>query len=433
MVPNQVKPHRKNVKNEFEVFLVEKGPLDCSEELAAVEGWEPLTHPEGSLFFYHPYKVRLPSAPMYPEIAVKLGKAVEKAYEEARNADIFLHPSVELALELVRKNVRESWGYYFADHERRVIFWSEDHKSRSLMNEVRGVERKSHIKYALYSQYWNHIQLFPNKHLLPEDVVVELKELVMHAQADYILLETPLVPFTVDQVTSLVGLIDSLMNSANKECEHSAWIAGETITDNRLSVSDMLVDFTYVDENVMIWVDEDIIWPRWSKFRDRLTTEWNEYALFSTVMLAVNISFLTVPSVADQSLVIGLTYLSTIFTIGSLTSTLFFVGQINDSLRGTTEEVAYYMQEIPHSVLGLEGLALMLSLPLGFLSWGMTLFTVVLLWNTSMVIYLIAVPILITIMVLLVLQPLKQLNARAETRTQTKDITIKEMRLSRTS
>jgi hypothetical protein len=77
-----------------------------------------------------------------PEIAIKIGKAMEKAYEEARHADISLSPSVELALELMGD---DSWGYYFADHDRRVIFWFEDHHSLYLLNSVRGVERKSHV------------------------------------------------------------------------------------------------------------------------------------------------------------------------------------------------------------------------------------------------------------------------------------------------
>ncbi|KAG2139272.1 hypothetical protein DEU56DRAFT_800495 [Suillus clintonianus] len=188
IVPRQVDRYGRNVriKDVFKAFKVMKGPLDCSKELAAVEGWEPLTHPEGALFFYHPDKRVFTDANVRDsEIAVKLGKAVEKAYEEARNADISLHPSVELALELIVKDGGESWGYYFADHERRVIFWFKDHKSHSLMRHVRGVKRKSqsHIKYALEAQYWLHITLFPNKRFLPEDIVVELKELLMHARA----------------------------------------------------------------------------------------------------------------------------------------------------------------------------------------------------------------------------------------------------------
>jgi hypothetical protein len=80
-----------------------------------------------------------------PETAVKLGKAVGKAKEEAGNAEIILDPYVELALELITKKDGEwLWGYYFVDHKKRVVFWFEDHTSDSLMGGVRGVERKSH-------------------------------------------------------------------------------------------------------------------------------------------------------------------------------------------------------------------------------------------------------------------------------------------------
>jgi hypothetical protein len=96
--------------------------------------------------------------------------AVERAYEGARHADISLSPSIELALERKGDNY---WGYYFADHDRRVIFWFEDYQSHGLLHSVRGVKRKSHVSesstysfrgfshcvahllvYALESQYW---------------------------------------------------------------------------------------------------------------------------------------------------------------------------------------------------------------------------------------------------------------------------------------
>lgn len=172
-----------------------------------------------------------------PPIANKVNRAAEEAYEAARNAHISLTSSVELALELTEDNM--SLGYYFADHEKHVIFWFEDHKALALVGNVRGVESKSHVSqcfpcrlpmrvfliesfigYALESQYWcvrpqwyacfitcrsntlkrfivfsyllwftrcrtdrKHIELFPNKHTLLEDDVVKLSEIVMHAHA----------------------------------------------------------------------------------------------------------------------------------------------------------------------------------------------------------------------------------------------------------
>jgi hypothetical protein len=73
-----------------------------------------------------------------------MGEAVKQAYEEARKANTF-HASVELTLERVEVDGEEKWGYYFADHDRRVIFWLEPHTSRDLLDNVRGVKRKSHV------------------------------------------------------------------------------------------------------------------------------------------------------------------------------------------------------------------------------------------------------------------------------------------------
>ncbi|KAG2091845.1 uncharacterized protein F5147DRAFT_779888 [Suillus discolor] len=430
------------INSEYKPFEVKKGPLDCSEEFAAVEGWEPLTHPEGALFFYQPYKRVFTDANVRDsETAVKINKAIETAYEGAQKAGISLDSSVELALELFVEGDKEFLGYYFVDHERRVIFWFEDYKCFELVNNVRGVERKSHIKYALDSQYWfvwpsddlqyrdvgrRHVELFPNKRVLPEDIIITLKEIVMHAHAENITSETCLAPFAPSEVASMLGLVDHLkgesfpdagelllivfLGSTNKEREHSVWIAARFM---RLFCNAKFVNFCGqpgarldVDQSLYgehdtrskklilrimnvilfgspvaqskaihrIWVDETIVQPRWKGFIDRLTTEWNGYTIFSTVMLAVNISFLAVPTIAPQTAAIVLTYLSSLCAMGSLVVSLILAGQVNDSRRGSAADVASFMVGMSESMLGLESLALMLSLPFALLIWGMTFF-----------------------------------------------------------
>ncbi|KAG2129446.1 hypothetical protein DEU56DRAFT_982320 [Suillus clintonianus] len=411
-----------HVQDNDEAFEVKKGPLDCSEELAVVAGWEPLTHPEGALFFYHPdNRVFTDADVRHPGTAEKIGKAVEKAYEEARNANIFLHSSVELALELIEKDGKEMIGYYFADHERRIIFWFQDHKSDLLMCNIRGVESKSHVTLLYLPRFTHHnidrrhIELFPNKRSLPGNVVVQLKEIIMHAHAENITSETCLAPFAPDEVASMLSLVEVLINSdtkdnAHEQREHSVWIVARLM---RLFCNAKFVNFCgqpgarlNVDQslygefntrskriflrlmNIMlfgspdaqskalhrIWVDDTIVQPRWKNFIDRLTTEWNGYTIFSTVMLAVDISFLAVPSVQTQTSAILLAYLSTLCAMGSLLVSLILAGQVNDSRRSSAEAVASFMVGMSRSMLGLESLALMLSLPFALLIWGMMFF-----------------------------------------------------------
>ncbi|KAG1839795.1 hypothetical protein F4604DRAFT_1691067 [Suillus subluteus] len=384
----QVKRYERHVivKDVNAVFKVKKGPLDCSEELATVAGWEPLTHPEGALFFYHPKEHSYHAPESFTDadvrdlvIAAKIGEVVNEACRKVHEAKIYIHPLVELALELIMADGEEKWGYYFADHDKRVVFWFEDHQSDPLLNNIRGVERKSHVRYALESQYWRHVELFPNKRFLPENAIVNLKEIVMLAQA---------VPFASDEVDS----------SANEEREYSVWIVGNAKFVNfcgqpgaRLDVDQSL----YGKPNALpkwirrfmtftlfgsfdaqskaihkIWVDKTVVQPRWKNFIDTLTTEWNGYTIYSTVMLAVDISFLAVQSVQTQMPATVLVYLSTLCVLGSLVVSLVLAGQVNGSRRRSAKDVASFMEGMSSSMLGLESLALMLSLPFALLIWA---------------------------------------------------------------
>ncbi|KAG2038646.1 hypothetical protein BDR03DRAFT_895142 [Suillus americanus] len=416
IVPGEVNRYERHVpvKDVYAAFKVEKGPFDCSEELATVAGWEPLTHPEGALFFYHPKERVFTDADVRDHVtAAKIGEAVKEVHRKAHEANISMPQLVELVLERIMTDGVEKWGYYFADHDKRVVFWFEDHTSDLLMNKIRGVERKSHVRYALESQYWRHIELFPNKRSLPEDVVVKLKEIVMLAQAENITSESCLAPFASNEVDSMLGLVDSLMTRFTRllckprpvlvcAAHFLTALLGNAKFVNfcgqpgaRLGVDQSLYGkpndrskrilrvmnvFLFGSFDVQskaihrIWVDETMVQPRWKNFIDRLTTEWNGYAIYSTVMLAVDISFLAVPTVQTGMAVTLLAYLSTLCVMGSLVVSLALAGQVNDTRRRSAEEVASFMVGMSRSMLGLESLALMLSLPFALLIWAMAFF-----------------------------------------------------------
>jgi hypothetical protein len=413
MTPGQIKRYdRIEFQGDYAVYEVPKGPLDCSEELALVSGWEPLTHPEGALFFYHSCKRVFTDADIRtPGMVTSIEKAVEKAYKEMKDADIILNPYFELVLELMDG---EEWGYYFADHVSRVIFWFEAHKSSYLIGNVRGVKCSDHIRYTLESQYWLHVELYPNKRSLPKNVVVRLREIVMYTQADSITSDTSLAPFSSEEVASMLSLMDPLMNSAGIEHEyaheHSVWIVARFMGEfchvkfvnfcgqpgARLNADQSLYgDHNTRSNNILlrvmniilfgspntynkavqkIWVDSTIVQPRWKNFINRLNSEWNGYTIFSTVMLAVDISFLAVPFVQTQMAAILVSYMSTLCAMGSLVVSLVLAGQVNDSRRDSAKSVATFMERMSSSVLGLESLALMLSLPYALLIWGMVFF-----------------------------------------------------------
>jgi hypothetical protein len=440
ITPRQIGRYDRDVKirNEYLIFEIEKGPFDCSEDLASVAGWEPLMHPDGALFFYHPYKRVFTDANVRdPAIATRMGKAAEKAYEEAHNADIVLCPSVELALEFMDED-NKCIGYYFVDHDRRVIFWFEAHESHYVIFGVRGVERKSHVRYALESQYWKFVEQYPNKRFLPKDVVVRLKEVIMHAHAEYITDEKSVSPFASDETSSILNLMDLLMSSIDKEHEHSIRIIarcmkritrakfrnfsgqpiarldaeqslyGDSNTYSRtifFRVMDLIM-FGSPDAHSkalrMIRDDSSIIqMRRYRNFIESLNGEWNGYTIFSTVMLAVDISFLGAPILQTQTFATLVSYLSILCALGSLVVTLGFTRQVYDSQRYPYRRLASFMFRTTRST---DRLALMLSLPFAFLIWGAIFFaaalSIVIFRTSDTLTFLITCPIWAIIVIL---------------------------------
>ncbi|KAG2079266.1 hypothetical protein BDR04DRAFT_1112518 [Suillus decipiens] len=335
--------------------------IESARKLATVHGWELLTHPNGALFFYQAYKRVLTDANVRdPDTAVKIDKAIRTVYEGAHNANISLQPSVELALELTVKKGKEYWGYYFVDHEKRVIFWFEDYQPFDLTNNIRGATCKSHVKYAIESQYWRHIELFPNKRVLPEDVVVTLKEFSIYTYAARFMKLTCHTKFENFHGQPGAWLVadQSLYGGRNT---HSKY----TIITLRILNCILFGSLgTYSNAVHSVWVSGAIVRPRWQGFIEELTAEWSRYAVSSTVMLFVNMRFL---ALTTQASTVALVHLSALCTIGSLIITLCLVGQVNERLQG--RHAISFMVKVSRSIFGLEGLSIMFSLPFALLMW----------------------------------------------------------------
>lgn len=104
---------------------------------------------------------------------------------------------------------------------------------------------------------------------------------------------------------------------------------------------------SHMAELRLVWVDRSINSPRWKNFNTRLSSEWSGITMYvrvtilagrllftsscqSTVMVAVDVSFLAVPSVSIQdsgSVPIISTYLSIFCIVGSLVVSLFLTRQ----------------------------------------------------------------------------------------------------------
>ncbi|KAF9219379.1 hypothetical protein BS17DRAFT_789379 [Gyrodon lividus] len=388
-----------------------------------VEAWQHVVHPSGALYF-HQWRSGVDIL-TDTDLGVLGNLASINAHIDLleacanRHQIFFGQPTpqahetqMSLVLELSPPSTQpQSCDYYFVDHVERLIFWVHDCPdewvSSILCGKLPNVSEESHIRHALEAQYWLHCECYANPIRFKVEHVHELREILIHANADAVLTETSVVPFARADLEKMLDLVCKVQDHADSDCDHahsmsvvarmmrlfahSRFINFSGLPCARLDADQSLYgtskrpkSFLFVPINLLllyapnthlevlekIYVDRLINASRWAGFINNLKDEWNAFSVYSTVMLAVDISFLAVPN-GITSLVSTAIYASTLSALGALASSVFLLGQIRGLEIDSVEAGAAYMGSKTCPFFGAEILAIMLSLPYAFLVWGM--------------------------------------------------------------
>ncbi|KAG1790389.1 uncharacterized protein HD556DRAFT_1391458 [Suillus plorans] len=384
-------------------------------------GWEVHVHPEGALYFYHPVKRVFTDTDVQVQALLnELNNCADDLLALAESSNIDL-TGIELTLQLgVRPMTGERFcSYYFADRVERTIFWLDELDTEDLFDGVRGVNDHSHIRYVIQSQYWMHCELYPNnrEEESGKGLLAELREIIVHASADVITSETSLSPFGGEDLSKILDLIDHLKETTSETCSpYSICViarfmryfarakffnfCGQSCARLGADQSIYFTDDEHIVKSVVswimellcfgaphaqmkelqrVWVDKNTTSPRWKDFNDKLGREWVSITIYSTVMLTVDLTFLTVPSVnADksQSVAIIAAYLSTFCVIGSLVVSILLAGQNRKYGNVSADTAVVFLTRMTNSMFGEKALAILHGLPFALLMWGMIYFLV---------------------------------------------------------
>ncbi|KAJ8598063.1 hypothetical protein M405DRAFT_855331 [Rhizopogon salebrosus TDB-379] len=389
--------------------------------------WKSYVHPEGALYLYN----NTVGQRAYTEAIIDEAKFrtvagyVNALFDLARMKSVDLAADdIELVVQLEEGQAGVSCQYYFVDHNARTLFWLHDPHEATvrLFGAVQVVYGLSHmIEYALEQEYCRptsfetnrmHCERYPNHKLDRVKVIKELRELVIHASAEIITSNMSLSPFDADELSRILGLIDHLKENAEDEnSPHSIFAiarfihyfarakffnfcglpcarldADKSIYPEETDFNPLTSSFYFAFEVMLfwaprarlndlqkVWVDESVITPRWKNFNKNLMTEWTGITIYSTVMLAVDISFLAVPNVnigQSQSIGVIATYLSIIFITGSLIVSLLLARQNQKYGFESADKATEFLENITKTLLGMKGLATIHSLPYAMLMWG---------------------------------------------------------------
>ncbi|KAJ8583617.1 hypothetical protein M405DRAFT_937114 [Rhizopogon salebrosus TDB-379] len=310
--------------------------------------------------------------------------------------------------------------YYFVAPDRRVLFWEDDFEAKHLFGEVKGVT-SGHIKYAMEAEYWMHRELYPNDCSITLELHRELQAMILHAYTDTIFSEVSLAPFDTEELQRALSIVDYLHGIVNEDStadDQYIWayarlmrmftrarfsnfygeIGARLGTDHPVYTDDNSLDrrpivklfnlvlfgspSSHIRKIDSVWVDQAVNRPRWKMFMNGLTSEWNGLAIYSTVMLAVDISFLAVPTIDQRPAAKIALYISSLWSVASLVVSALLAQ--NGGQHDNIDRATAFMTRMTRSLHGKENLAIIFSLPYALVIWGMVFFFLAL----SLVIFL---------------------------------------------
>ncbi|OAX37170.1 hypothetical protein K503DRAFT_720179 [Rhizopogon vinicolor AM-OR11-026] len=420
-------------------FMISPGQKDFSipEEIDAGDLiWDCQIHPHGTLYFSSEQvtwkdpdmETSMVQITVFTDADVReqsnsnaIASCVRKLLDQAQISGHLEDTLTELTIDLSTNAHGElECKYYFVAPDRRVLFWEDDFDAKHLLGEVKGVT-SGHIKYAMEAEYWMHRELYPNDCKITPELHRELQAMILHAYTDTIFSEVSLAPFDMDELQRALSIVDYLNGIVNQDStadDQYIWAYARLMrmftrarfsnfygelgarlgTDHTVYADDSslarrpivklfnLVLFgspsSHVRKIDSVWVDQAVNRPRWKMFMNGLTSEWNGLAIYSTVMLAVDISFLAVPTIDQRPAAKIALYISSLWSVASLvvSALLAHSGGQQDNIDRATA----FMTRMTRSLHGKENLAVIFSLPYALVIWGMVFFFLAL----SLVIFL---------------------------------------------
>ncbi|KAJ7468782.1 hypothetical protein FB451DRAFT_1257315 [Mycena latifolia] len=374
--------------------------------------WIPHQHPEGALYFiYIKNNINVfTDADLYnPALLARLTSCMDQLLHRSQ-ADIDLEPSmsnVDLVLEILNDNpIHLECGYYFADHDKRIVFWLDKFNMTQLRiwKVVPGITTGTHAKLGLEIEYWKHCDLFPSALSASLELIKELRDMIVFSIADIMTSPTTTISVSADHLERMLSVVNTLETdigeadavrkargpNASIDRATGAVIAREKFynfngeyfarLDKRNSVygtsyvptqafllgSLLLFNapVTHLTNLEMMFKDEIISVASWNKFIGKLRSEWQETVLFATLILNANVG---------QPAQIS-SYISVYFGLGSIITGLMHSRQYNQGPQeaGTGGDLNQFFAK--RRVIGMESLAILYSWPYAFMIWGMITF-----------------------------------------------------------
>lgn len=388
-------------------------------DMAVPPGWTTLVHPQGSRYFVNAERrtftqMNICDEEIYSDIRSFMDYLLRSLRDESEDLELDM-AQVDLVIEPKFSNDADTvvCCYYFANHRDRCLFWLDEYSTEDIPSECNGVENLSHIRLAIQAQYWKHCDYFPYLCPITENLVDEVKDMLIYAECDHLTSRHSTAPFDVNETKEYISIIDSIKVHPSPEQSmqrcHAAIVIGRIMyafsrnhfinshgeTCVRLAFEQtvhpytpsllivMVAPFLFLDPVALvrelhtIFVDNTPSSERWNAFNLNLNGQLQDSTLLATVLLNANVGFLAINSVdaGGRSPTQVASYMSLVSSLGSMILGLLLVshnrtmGQL-----GTILQTEVFLSGLGEKERRLERLAIIYSLPKTLLMWGMIFF-----------------------------------------------------------
>ncbi|KAK7053338.1 hypothetical protein VNI00_003964 [Paramarasmius palmivorus] len=390
------------------------------------EGWQECIETEGSRYFYHREENIITGSWMYDtEQASQIHDFIVAFQRRRAQMTSFDHNLFPLVLWLAKDEDTDSdWQcyYYCVNKKDRTIFWLEKNDVKQYLTEVRGGCIEDHTRSLMECEYWTHVQYFHVGYQVTKEEIRSVSSLANHAlvgkSSPFLTNLTTSKESAVTQTSDDLKLLRKIISDCKTDVDNGGdghpWIVGrlmhrfcrdrylnfygqrgarlgrlqsvygEDLQSEKRSPFFNLVSLLcwgqpsgYFHQIGKVTMDDRVVEKCWDELISRFRNDWTEHITHATILLAVNVSFLDVPTVvseddvATQARIAQIAVcLSTIFSLGTVILGLSLVRNYRMREHDSVEQVYEYLRAKSHSVLGHEKLAIIYSLPFVFLLWG---------------------------------------------------------------
>ncbi|KAG0708426.1 hypothetical protein DFH29DRAFT_870955 [Suillus ampliporus] len=319
--------------------------------------------------------------------------------ESAPDADSDI--SLVLDLSFVGADQRLTFGYYFASHTHKRVFWLEGFECPCLSEDCDEMVSSSRCAEA---QYWKHCELFPNTLNVTEVVIREIKSIIVQASADRVTSKFSTSPYTAENLSTMLELVNNIKPQGKSKDGRSAWTIAKFMVLYYIGIlrssygqNDDYFDIDYSEpdsepyqrsmlmallsplmlKSAEVYAEElhsfrdNFSLARWRKFVNKVDISIRDSNLLATVLLSTNIGFLAIGSI-DSSSIDSIDGSS----LGEYHHWSYYFKQYRAKGADTPVRAVTILKRIFREQYGLERLAVICSLPYILLMWSLVLFSI---------------------------------------------------------